>query len=151
MANQYDGNLSRADNIDVFAQLSHLLEANYLHDSQSPSSSRERTSIPTHGRSKSKISSGNVINYPHGDKFDGKGSFLAPSNRESSSTNGVISFQAWQSKIQGNKNSTADKLTRIRRADVSSKSATSCSSELLSQVDGFLDVDELISVSIDYR
>ena len=146
MANQYDENLSRTDNIDVFTHLSHLLESNYLHNGHSHSSSRERTSVPINGRSNksSKISSanynGHIINYSHGDKSDGKGRFLA-ANLESSSTNGAISFQAWQSKIQGNENSTADKLKKIRRADVSLKSATSDSSEFPSKVDDYLNVD----------
>ena len=146
MANQYDENLSRTDNIDVFAQLSNLLEANYLHDGHSHSLSREKTSVPINRRSNknSKISSadynGNVINYSHGDKFDGKGKFLA-ANIERSSTNGAISFQAWQSKIQGNENSTADKLKKIRRADVSLKGATSDSSEFLSKVGDYLSFD----------
>lgn len=148
MANHSNRNISVADDTDVFAQLSQLLESNYLHDVSSPSSSsRKRISDAANPRSKSNLNdnsnissangTGNVTNHLYGDEMDMEGTFRASSNQVGSSRNGVISFQTWQSKLHGNKNVSVDKNRRTESKAASSNRMASNTSDCFPQVHNY--------------
>ena len=129
MARPHDGTTTRNDDTDVFAQLSHLLESNYLYDTsvdQFPSSStsiRSATALgPRAENTRSSRNNFSTSSSPNDeDRISSSANILMtkkrndailnPANDSSHHTpNSSISFHAWRSKVHRNKDANSGSL-----------------------------------------